>query len=356
MILGLIIGLLVSLITIPPIVRVSNKKKLGSDPNQRTVHKGSVPPLGGVAIFAAVIIGTFFCVDSVGLNELRYILVGILMVFLIGLKDDLVNVSWKKKVLVELVAAVIVVGFADLRISSFHGILGIWELHYSSSIAFTIFVFIALMNCFNLLDGIDGLASGMGIVVSLIFGIWLFDLGYWNFAILSFAVTGGLVTFYLFNVFGRKYKIFMGDTGSLLLGFIFTVLAIKVLSCDVPKYDRLYMESIPTVVMGLMIIPILDTVRVFTLRLLKGKSPFSADKTHLHHILLKLGFSHWKASSMIILINLSLFGMSLLMRNMNPMVSTAILFVMALIIMVIPNYRLRQKEYAIDKGAKVNTA
>jgi UDP-N-acetylmuramyl pentapeptide phosphotransferase/UDP-N-acetylglucosamine-1-phosphate transferase len=218
---------------------------------------------------------------------------------------------------------------------------GIGTLPLWFSIVFSTFVFIALINCFNLLDGIDGLASGMGIVISLIFGFWLFSLGFLKFSILSFALAGGLMSFYRFNVFGGKNKLFMGDTGSLLLGFLFAVLAIKVMCCELPSGDELYMRSLPTVVMGVMIIPIIDTIRVFTLRMLRGKSPFSADRTHLHHVFLQLGFSHLQASSTIIAVNLILFCLTLFMRNMNPVVSTMILFSSALIVSLIPCYLAR---------------
>lgn len=340
-VLGLLTGLVISFIAIPPIVRVANEKKLMTLPNGRTSHKGPVPSFGGVAIFAAVVIGTSLFIDSSGFNEFRYILAAIMIVFFIGLKDDLVDIGWIRKLIAEIIAALLVVVLADVRIGTFHGMFGIGTLPLWFSIVFSTFVFIALINCFNLLDGIDGLASGMGIVISLIFGFWLFSLGFLNFSILSFALAGGLMSFYRFNVFGGKNKLFMGDTGSLLLGFLFAVLAIKVMCCELPSGDELYMRSLPTVVMGVMIIPIIDTLRVFTLRMLRGKSPFSADRTHLHHVFLQLGFSHLQASSTIIAVNLILFCLTLFMRNMNPVVSTMILFSSALIVSLIPCYLAR---------------
>jgi len=253
-------------------------------------------------------------------------------------------------------AALLVVVLADVRIGTFHGMFGLETLPYWFSILFSIFVFIALINCFNLLDGIDGLASGMGIVISLIFGFWLFKLGFLNFSILSFALTGALISFYRFNVFGKKYKLFMGDNGSLLLGFLFAILAIKVMCCELPHDDKLYMRSLPTVVMGVMIIPIIDTIRVFTLRILRGKSPFSADRTHLHHVFLQLGFSHLQASSTIIAVNLILFCLTLFMRNMNPMVSAIILFSLALIVSLIPCYLVRFRTPKVEDELRIQNS
>lgn len=353
MVLGFLTGLVVSFVAIPSIVRVATAKKLFAVPNCRTSHNGYVPSLGGVAIFAVVVLGTSLFIDSSGFEEFRYILAAIMIVFFIGLKDDLVNLRWTKKLAAEIFAALLVVIMADVRIETFHGMLGVGTLPYWFSIVFSTFVFIALINCFNLLDGIDGLASGMGIVISLIFGFWLFMIGFLNFAVLSFVLAGGLISFYGFNVFGKNNKLFMGDTGSLLLGFLFAILAIKVLCCEVQPADKLFMRSLPTVVMGVMIIPIIDTMRVFTTRILRGKSPFSADKTHLHHIFLELGFSHWQASSTIIVMSIILFCLTLIMRNMNAMVSALILFSTALIISLIPCYMARNRTPKVEGQLRI---
>jgi len=353
MILALLIGLLVSLLVIPPVVRVAKLRKLVAVPNGRTSHQGLIPSLGGVALFASVVIGTSLFVDAGNLEQIRYLVPALLIIFFIGLKDDLVDLGMRKKLIGEVVAALIVVVLADVRIRTFHGMLGIYEINYGFSIVFSVFVILVLINSFNLLDGIDGLASGMGIVISVIFGHWLFLLGYINFAILAYALAGGLFAFFIFNVFGRDYKLFMGDTGSLLLGFLFAILAIKILCCELPPMDPLFMKSLPTVVMGVMIIPIIDTLRVFTARILKGRSPFSADRTHLHHNFLQLGFSHIQASGAIIGMNVGLFLLALMMKQMNPVYSATILFSTAIISILIPCYlaesnRIKSTEVVAD--------
>jgi UDP-N-acetylmuramyl pentapeptide phosphotransferase/UDP-N-acetylglucosamine-1-phosphate transferase len=343
MVLGFITGLLVALVAIPPIVRVSIAKKLVAVPNGRTSHNGHIPALGGVAIFASVILGTTLFITNDNNAEFRYIIAGLVIIFFTGLKDDLVNLGWLKKLASEIIAALLVVVLADVRITTFHGMIGIDTLSYGVSVAFSLFVFIALINCFNLLDGIDGLASGMGIFISFIFGLWLNWLGYDNFAVLSFSLAGALACFYAFNVFGRKYKLFMGDSGSLLLGFLFAVLAIKILCCEMAPGDPHYMKAFPSVVMGVMILPIMDTLRVFTVRILSGKSPFHADRTHLHHIFLELGFNHFQASTILILMNAVLFGITVLIRNWNGFVVAAILFSLALFASLVPQYFAQRK-------------
>lgn len=341
LVLGLITGFLVSLIMIPPIVKVSHAKKLGAVPNGRTSHQGQIPALGGIAIFGAVVLGTALFMENIAFSEYRYIFSALVIVFFIGLKDDLVSLSWKKKLVIEIFAALLVIVLADVRISTFHGMIGIGALPYWFSILFSVFVFIALINCFNLLDGIDGLASGMGIFISMTFGIWLFQLGSYNYAILAFSLAGGLFAFYGFNVFGKKYKLFMGDTGSLLLGFLFSVLSIKILCCEVAPSHPLYMKAFPAVVMSVMILPIIDTLRVFTVRIIHGKSPFEADRTHLHHVFLRLGFSHFHASSIIIGMNAVLFILTFSIKDLNAFLVAGILFSSALVVNLVPCFLLR---------------
>ncbi len=336
--LALIAGFIVSFITIPPIVRISRKKKLVALPNGRTSHSGAIPALGGVAIFGATILGTSLFMTPDSLGEFRYILAALFIVFGIGLKDDLVNLSWSRKFIAEAIAALLVVVLADVRISTFHGMLGIGTLPLWFSIVFSVLVFLFLINAFNLLDGIDGLASGMGIFISLVFGIWLSTLGATNFSILAFSLAGGLIAFYGFNVFGKKHKLFMGDSGSLVLGFLFSVLSIKILCCEVAPSNPHYMLAFPTVIMSVMIIPMIDTIRVFTLRILRGQSPFHADRTHLHHIFLRLGFSHLQASLTIIAMNAALFALCYSLRDINALLLAVILFTLGLALSLIPCY------------------
>ncbi len=335
---SLLAGFIVSFITIPPIVRVSQAKKLVAVPNGRTSHKGEVPALGGVAIFSATMLGSCLFMDQDSLGDFRYIFSAVLIIFFIGLKDDLVSLSWKRKITAEAIAALLVIILADVRITTFHGMLGIGELAPWVGIVFSVFVFLFLINAFNLLDGIDGLASGMGIFISLVFGVWLIQLGSFNYAIMAFALAGGLIAFYGFNVFGKKNKLFMGDSGSLLIGLLFSVMSIKILCCELAPANPHYMRAFPTVVMSVMILPMMDTLRVFALRIFRGQSPFHADRTHLHHVFLKIGFTHLQASLTIIAMNASLFFISYSLRDMNAFLLASILFPSALVLSLIPCY------------------
>jgi UDP-N-acetylmuramyl pentapeptide phosphotransferase/UDP-N-acetylglucosamine-1-phosphate transferase len=301
---SLLLAFFVVYISIPSIVTVANKKHLYDEPGRRKSHRHNVPNLGGVAIFAGLIIASGLFVDIISSKEFMPVLVAIVVIFFIGIKDDILIIAPDKKLYGELVAAIIIVVIGNLRLTSLHGFLGVYEIDYISSILLTGFVVVVLTNAFNLIDGIDGLASGIGMVVSLTFGAWFFLTGFYNYSILSAALFGSLGAFFYFNVFGHKNKIFMGDTGSLILGLIMSVLVIKFNEANI-TYKGIYtIASAPAVSFGILIIPLFDTIRVFTLRVLRGQSPFHPDKNHLHHRMLKLGFSHFRSTSLLSFVNI----------------------------------------------------
>lgn len=316
MIFSLIAAIIISCIIIPPIVRLSRAKQLVALPNGRTSHSGAISIMGGVAIYASLIIGAglFMPVNIPG--EFQYLTPAMVILFFVGMKDDIAGINPRNKMVGQIISALIVILVANIRMTTLHGLFGIQEITYVPSVLISLLIFLGLINAFNLIDGIDGLASGLGIVISLIFGIWLSLLGAEHYGVLSFALAGSLIAFYRYNVFSKKYKLFMGDTGSMLLGFVFATLSIKVLCCPIAPDSFLYMKAFPVVVMSLMIIPISDTLRVMAGRIIKGHSPFFADRTHFHHDLLRLGFSHWQSSTIILTANMSLFLLALVLKNL----------------------------------------
>jgi len=316
MVLSLISAIVVSCLLIPPVVRISKDKHLVAMPNGRTSHDGAIPTLGGVVIYASIIIGAGLFMPNNLPGEFQYLIPALMILFFFGMQDDIAGIDPRKKLGGQIIASLILIIAANIRITTLHGLFGINEVPYAISVAISLIVFIGLINAFNLIDGIDGLASGLGIVISIVFGIWLAMLGAEHYAIWSFALAGSLLAFYRYNVFSKKHKLFMGDTGSMLIGFIFAIMAVKVLCCPVANDSYLYMKAFPAVVMSLMIIPISDTLRVMALRVTKGRSPFFADRTHCHHDLLRLGFSHWQASNIIVAANLGLFLMALALKNL----------------------------------------
>lgn len=336
MLLSLLVAAFIARLAVPSIVRIAIAKQLVATPNGRTSHEGAVPYLGGISIFASLVISaSLFVVDGFN-REFQFILPGLLIIFFFGIKDDIANLSAKKKLFGQVLASLIVIVLADVRIFTFHGLFGIYDLPLYTSYAFSLVVFLGVINAFNLIDGIDGLASGLGIQISVLLGLWLAFLQKYDYAVFAFALTGGLIPFYFYNVFGKKYKLFMGDTGSLLIGFVFAVLAVKVLCCELPPMSKLYAEGLPVLVASTMVMPLTDTIRVFLIRIARGRSPFSADKNHFHHYLLQLGLNHRQASFIIVLLNTGLFLLAFTFRHWNDLRLGTMVFGTAFIITMLP--------------------
>jgi UDP-GlcNAc:undecaprenyl-phosphate/decaprenyl-phosphate GlcNAc-1-phosphate transferase len=328
--------------SIPSIVRVAHCKKLYAEPGHRKSHRISIPNLGGIAIFAGIIISTGIFAKVSENMELAQVMAAMVVLFFIGIKDDILVIAPSKKLMGEIFAAFIVVVLANLRFTSMHGFLGIYEIPYLFSVLLTMFVVIVIINAFNLIDGIDGLASAIGIVAATIFGIWFRLVEANNYAILAASIVGSLASFFSFNVYGKSNKIFMGDTGSLVIGLCISVLAIKFNQINLQYTGIYYIPTAPAISFAILIIPLYDTLRVFTIRIYRGKSPFSPDKNHLHHRLLLLGYSHVKSTIVLVCSNLVVFGIALLFRNGSILTLIFIVLGTSLALTFLLEFRIRQ--------------
>ena len=202
---SIVLAAIISWLAIPAIVRISKSKNLVAKVTSRTSHEGKVPYLGGIAIFASLAICSSLFAKHGLTREFQFVLPALLIIFFIGLKDDIVDVNSITKFVGQIIASMIVIVLADVRITSFHGILGINDIGVFVSISLSLLVFLCVINAFNLIDGIDGLASGLGIQISMVFGFWLTFLQQHDYAILAFSLTGGLIPFYFYNVFIHSF-------------------------------------------------------------------------------------------------------------------------------------------------------
>lgn len=300
---SLLTALGITAFAIPSIIRVAEVKHLFDEPDDRKHHKKSVPNLGGMAIFAGIIFSVTFWTDQIQIVELQYIITSLLVLFFIGIKDDLVNLRASKKLLGQILAAFILVHMADVKLTTFYGMFGIHDIPVWFSYVLSVFSCVVITNAFNLIDGIDGLAGSLGIVGAFTFGLWFHFLGMTQYTILCSALIGSLLAFLWFNK--TPARIFMGDTGSMLIGFVMALLAIKFIeSVRVLPRDHAYkILSVPVFTCTILIIPLFDTLRVFIIRMAQGKSPFHPDRNHIHHILIDLGFSHMQASAWLVIFN-----------------------------------------------------
>lgn len=338
-----IFSFLVAFFAIPSIVRVAKMKGFMDNPNGRTSHEIPTPNLGGVAIFAGTIISAVLFTGITTAHELKYIIAGMMVLFFVGLKDDFYPLVAYKKFIGQTFAILIIIIPGDLRLVSLHGFFGISDISYFISIVLTLIVFLALINSFNLIDGIDGLASGIGIITSTFFGVWFILDGHLAYAVMSFILSASLTAFFYFNVFGKKNKIFLGDTGSMIIGLLLSVFAVKFLYFEDSITCNFKFEAAPAVIFAVLIVPIIDTARVFLVRLIRGKSPFVADRNHIHHRLLDLSGSHFKTTSIIIFVNICFIILALLLQSIQVEILVLIVIVLASLLSYLPIYVMKRR-------------
>ena len=340
---GFLVAFIIVIVSVPSIVNVARIKGLLDEPGIRKCHQYKTPNLGGIAIFASIIITMGLFLDTSRNRELVYLLAAITVMFFVGIKDDILIIAPSKKLLGEIIAVLILVVLGNLRFTSLHGFLGIYTIDYTASLLLSCFVMIVIINGFNLIDGIDGLAAGIGIVVSLTFGLWFYVAGLINYTIISAIIAGALCAFFRYNVFGGKNKIFMGDTGSLILGLIASVFVIRFNEANLQYHGAFAFRSAPAVSFGILIIPLFDTIRVFILRVSRGQSPFRPDMNHLHHRILMLGFSHVESTVIIATTNIFFIVLMLTFGSMGLMALMAINLVVATSLVLILEYCIYQR-------------
>lgn len=334
-----LLAFLVSVESIPVIINISRLKNLMDEPGERSSHTNKTPTLGGVAIFASTLIGYFLWENPDGGILLHLSMAALVILFFLGVKDDILVLSPTKKMAIQIATSALVIIGADLRLDNFFGILGIYEIPYILSFLLTVFVFIALINAMNLIDGIDGLAGGIGMLASGIFGVWFFLNKQYALACLAASMSGGLLGFLRFN-FSRTSKIFMGDTGSLLVGYLLTLFAVKFIHLNVAaRFDPNSYFSAPILAIVILIVPIFDTLRVFIIRIMSGKSPFLGDRNHLHHILIDNGLSHFQATFLLCLTTLgATFFFLYIDDSLNNTQSIGVLVVLFVVYLLICHY------------------
>ena len=292
-IIGVIIAFIISFYAIPIIIELADKVKLYDIPDERKVHKKPIPSLGGLGIFIGFMMGLLLTqrIPSVA-NQLQYFYASFLVVFFYGVKDDILKIRPMKKILGQLIVSVILIFKAGLTISNLSGFFGVTLVLPSFSYVLTLMTIIVIMNAFNLIDGIDGLAGSLGILTCCTFGAFFYLNGDMFYAMLGFVVSSSLFAFLIYNY--SPAKIFMGDTGSMLLGLINAILAIHFIETATNSSTLLTNARLnsPAMAFGVLAVPLLDTLRVFSMRILHGHSPFYPDRKHLHHLLLDRGFNH----------------------------------------------------------------
>lgn len=309
-------SLLVTWYYIPKVIQIVRQRHLEDTPGKHKIHKNNIPTLGGIGIFAGFLVGYLLGIDGY-MPGLSYFTAAAVMLFFVGIKDDLVNINYNKKLLGEVASATVVVLFTDIRFTSFHGFLGIEEISFWVSFPVTVFTIVLIINAVNLIDGIDGLAASIGIVASITFGLFFYFSGDYGYTVVTAALLGALLAFLRFNLSDGRFKIFMGDTGSLVIGFTLAVFAVHFNEMVATEKSVLALASAPSVAIGILIVPLFDTLRVIILRLHYHQSPFQADHRHIHHMMLRAGLSHKGATLIISLFNIFIIAVAFLLDGIG---------------------------------------
>ena len=304
----------------PVIILLSKQKNLMDEPEDRSSHHYRVPTYGGAAIFIVFSILVMSLSGFVGfpendLNKVLSLMAALSILFFLGIKDDMVGLAPSKKFIGQLLATSLVIFIGGVRIESLDGIFGVGQLPYSVSVVFSIFVYMLMVNAYNLIDGIDGLAGAIALISSVIFGWFFLADGNTAMAIVSFVLTGTLFGFLRFNL-SETRKLFMGDSGSLFIGFLLAYQAVVFLNANQASNPDALISNAPVIVLSIFSFPLLDTLRVFTLRALRGRSPFSPDRNHIHHHLLNRGMGHKQATTLIATKSLLMITVAWMLQDM----------------------------------------
>lgn len=320
---------------VPFIIRYSQRKNLLVVPDKRRIHKRITPSLGGAAIFLGFVIASIVWIDVTRWSYSFLLLTILVIPFVVGVLDDLTHLKPSVKLTAQFITATLIYFFLDIRITSLYGFVFNTEFPLLISYGVTLLTVIIITNSFNLIDGIDGLAGLFSFVALVFFGAWFYNAGNLNYAIVSFAISGSILSFLFYN--WSPSKIFMGDTGSLVVGTILAVLAIEFLNENyrLPADNPVKFESSIATAFCILIIPLVDTLRIIIIRLNKKVSPFKADKRHIHHALIRIGLSHSQAALILCFGHLFFLGIAILLRNFGDGFVLAVIVVLAITLCMI---------------------
>lgn len=324
-----IVSMILEMMILPRIIYIAKKKRLFDLPDKRKRHNMPIPRLGGISFTPVILLVGLFTLFArfkfqiwteemllYRVLEIILFVCGLLIIYLLGAKDDLVGVSFKKKFLIQFVASFCIVG-SGVYINNLYGLLGIHEIPDILGIILSIGLIMFTTNAINLIDGADGLASGISAVALIVYGIMFSIYEMWTYTCIAFIALGMLVPFFYYNFSHPTRKIFMGDTGSLTLGFLLSFMILRL--ANYPPPVEIVPSGLILLVLSALFIPLFDAVKVMVVRISMGKGPFSPDRNHIHHKLIDLGLSKKKAVFLIVVTSLllSIMNWILLSTGMN---------------------------------------
>ena len=353
-----IISFVVVILLHPMLVRLALKRDIVDKPNARRLNRTPIPVLGGIGVFAGFATSLVFSAtsQSIDISYISLVAVGIMLI--VGLIDDIKDLMPKTKFMAQIIIIVALILICDMKIDNLHGVFGIYEIPNYISVPLTIFSCVGLINSINLIDGIDGLSSGYAIAASVIFLIFGYAQNNPANILVACSIIGALIPFFVFNVFGKKNKMFIGDSGSHSLGLIFCIITLGILNSSTSAETKINNSVIPFC-LAVMAHPVMDTLRVMTMRIINGNSPFKADKTHLHHAIISTGASHLLTTTIIIILNMAviLTWYATFVNGMTATVQLIATLCSGIVFIVLPYYlitKFSKKELQIKQEQAVN--
>ena len=289
----------------PYILKVAKVKNIVDNPDARKLQRVPIPVLGGLTVVFGILSGLMAVNLSGDFFDLFPVFAAIIIILIVGLMDDMISLSPRVRFFVEIILVLYLIETTGWQLNHFHGLWGLEVIPDYLSVPLTVFACVGIINAINLIDGVDGYSSGYSVVSCMLFGAMFYELGNIRMVALAAIVAASLLPFFLHNVFGKYSKMFIGDAGTLSLGIVFSVFVMTILSAKESMAVLQDNLGLVPFTLAVLCVPVLDTLRVMSARIVRGKSPFSPDKTHLHHLFIELGYSHIGTTLSIIGINLS---------------------------------------------------
>jgi len=338
----------VAFLLIPVFIKLLERWRVFDSPGKHKIHEQFKPSMGGAPIVIGVGFAVLIALPMSEIAHLKYYFIAIILMFITGLRDDILTLTPRQKMLSQFLPVIILIVFHQVELRSMYELAPHFEFHEIGAWAVTFFTLIILTNAFNLIDGIDGLAGTIGVIILLCLGLWFHSITQSTLALLAFSFAGATLAFLYFN--WQPSKIFMGDTGALTIGFVIASLAIQFINLNfaLDENHPAHLRSSISSAVCILIIPIFDTVRVIIIRLMHSQSPFKADKNHLHHELLALNLSHAQAVIVLATINAAFIALAWILRSQPDAIILLVVAGTCLLIQIV--LVLAKRRYVVVRG------
>jgi UDP-GlcNAc:undecaprenyl-phosphate/decaprenyl-phosphate GlcNAc-1-phosphate transferase len=342
-----ILGFFLTFLSVPLIAEIARNTNLLAQPNGRSSHTSPIPAFGGISIFIGFLFMFLLLVPVIS-SQIAIIILSVSLIFIVGLIDDIVDLNATFKLIVFILIAVLISTTQGLTINDLHGFLSIHHLNVYIAIPLTVLVIVTIINAINLIDGIDGLASGLGIIILGVFSIIFYRSGHINYLFMTIPVILSLLAFMCFNIWGNRFKMFMGDSGSLVLGLVISISLIQFMGLKDSEINTVPVKISPVSVFALLIIPVFDMVHVFIKRIKRGRSPFLPGKEHIHHTYLKFGLSHASITLILMTYTILFFVLAqVLLFYLPGIVALGIILTMACFMWNFTEYKV-EKQHIVN--------